>query len=143
MGVVQLQSTALPTELRRDMKMMHSVGFEPTSTNTLRPERSSLDRSDNCAINTAGFDRSEMTSTGIEPAAFGTGIRRATIAPTSQLHCSRGGSNSRPMAHKTTALTTELHELWRADQISLPVRDSNPGRPGTFGVKAGYPNHLD
>jgi hypothetical protein len=66
--------------------MMHSVGFEPTSTNTLRPERSSLDRSDNCAMNTASFGGSEMTSTGIEPAAFGTGIRRATIAPTSQTH---------------------------------------------------------
>ena len=40
-------------------KRMQRVGFEPTSTNTLRPERSSLDRSDNAALHNVGFHQSE------------------------------------------------------------------------------------
>ena len=52
---------------------MHSVGFEPTSANTLELESSSLDRSDTNA--------KELELRGVEPRTFRMQSGRATTVP--------------------------------------------------------------
>ena len=72
-----------------------------------------------------------MTSTGIEPAAFGTGIRRATIAPTSLFEkASADTAGGNQAIHRCALVTrhTDAIVILRPEVCDLKLNAAAAGR---------------